>query len=184
MIDYNIISDITILIVSGMIINYIMSVSNGNESKLWNLLGYGLITFSIVNLIPVETYYKLLISIIVACALGYIFAFVYQKQLVAKLLNILGLCARTSLKTSWEYALINRGNCYVIVHLISGEMYRGYYGNVSHASDYYEQLDLFLEQVYTYEEENGWVLIDSLDGVYIPFKEIQTIEFMKNEEYE
>ena len=94
---------------------------------------------------------------------------------------LFSLTTRTTLKTSWEFAFINRCNCFV-VYLTDGSVFRGFYGKSSHVSDDYQQLNLFLERVYTPDEESRWVYNNELSGLHIPFKDIQAIAFMSNEQ--
>lgn len=176
----------TMLILPGMIIDYIIRLTSSrevaNSTRIWYWCGYSLIPSYLTDLLVSSITCKFVLSVILALVFGYVLAYVKQRDLFSKLLTCLNLSTRTNLKTSWEYAFIHRNYCFVVVHLTNGQIYRGYYGSDSHVSDYYEQLDLFLENVYTYEENIGWVLKEELDGVYIPYKEIQAIEFIKNEQ--
>lgn len=177
---------VIMLSIPGMIVDHIIRLTSSrevtNNSKIWYWCGYSLIPSYFADMMALTNTGKLFISLIFALCLGYALAYIKQNNIISQILTRLNLSTRTSLNTSWEYAFINRGNCYVVVHLTNGEVYRGFYGNDSHVSDYYEQLDLFLEQVYTYDDNAGWVQKEELDGVYIPYKEIQAVEFLKNEQ--
>lgn len=177
---------VTMLIIPGMIVDYIIRLTSSRENttpaRIWYWCAYSLIPWNLANLSILTPCGKIFVSIIFALILGIVLACLKQYNVVGKFLNFFTLTTRTSLKTSWEYALINRCNCFVVVHLTDGKVFRGFYGVSSHASDYYEQLDLFLERVYTLDEESRWIHNSEINGLYIPFKDIQAIEFMSNEQ--
>nr|MBQ4457955.1 hypothetical protein [Clostridia bacterium] len=175
---------VTLFILPGMLIDYIIRIASSREkevsSVLWRWCGYSLLPSFLAASFCSEGIVRLSLALALAAVMGTLLAWIRQKDFIQLFLcRAFGIAARSSLKTAWEYAFINRPDGYVVVHLKDGKIFRGYYGADSYVSDEYSNLDLFLEQVYVYRENIGWEESETSDGVYISHDSIQAVEFMK-----
>lgn len=85
-----------------------------------------------------------------------------------------------AIDSAWDWRFSNCEDCFVTVVLKDETKWRGYIGSRSFMSSIPTERDIFIEKVYTLDEDETWTPRES--GVWIAHGEIQSIEFWPNEE--
>lgn len=81
-------------------------------------------------------------------------------------------------KSAWDSFFSRRESYYVIVTLKNGKRIGGKYGLNSYSSTYPNPEELYLEEVWTLNDKNGFdEIVDQTEGILITENEISTIEF-------
>lgn len=78
----------------------------------------------------------------------------------------------------WDYFFGKKESAWVIVHLKSGKMIGGWYGEDSFASSYPDEEQIYLEKVWKLDQTGVFLSeVDQTKGVIISSDEISSIEF-------
>ena len=84
-----------------------------------------------------------------------------------------------SIASAWDWRFANCADCFVMVVMKDGIKWAGYLGKQSFISSIPTERDIFLEKVYTIEDDNSWTA--RVSGVWLAHGEIQSIEFWPND---
>lgn len=95
----------------------------------------------------------------------------------------IGIETNSSVPYRMGFCFSKQQSCWVIVTLMSGEMISGRYATKSFASSDIDKRDLYLEDVYTINEQSVWHHIDGNEGVLILGESIKCIEFFTGGNY-
>lgn len=125
----------------------------------------------------------LLITLIGSAIFGTVIGYILQKGWIMNFLSKLELKPIHPCPTAWDFCFSKQQSCWVIVTLMSGEMISGRYATKSFASSDIDKRDLYLEDVYTINEQSVWHHIDGNEGVLILGKSIKCIEFFTGGNY-
>lgn len=88
----------------------------------------------------------------------------------------------TTTPTAWDYFFLKKECCYIEVHFTNGEIpIIGLYGIDSYISSYPKEKDIYLEKVYTKNNDGTLEEIKETRGVYIPADNIRYVLFWKYE---
>lgn len=119
--------------------------------------------------------------IIIPIVLGIVIGIVEQKGLDKKVLNKLGISIIHSTPTAWDYKFSNiKDYSWIIVTTKDDKKFMGYFSTQSFASSEAEERDLYLEKLYTRNEDNtDWILNGQNDGILIKVEEIKYLEFIR-----
>lgn len=117
----------------------------------------------------------LLTSLISGVVIGLIRKFeLLRKMFVRFNINILH-----PVPTAWDYKFSKiQVEKWVIITLENDKHIYGKFGYASLASSEKDERDIFLEEIYTLDEEEKWVKKERTDGVWIKASNIKIIEFI------
>lgn len=178
---------ITLLVVPGYITNTIFYVIN--PKKKYKEVPYliNCIIFSLINLYISNILFsfnirfnRYVIVFIISILLGLIVGYLNPITRIYHLLKNTRFRIKNPLQTAWDFAFENRNECYVIVTLNDNTKIKGFYGELSFASDPDVCDDLYLQEIYYDEGKNEWVLDKESNGVYIAKNNIKYIEFKRS----
>ena len=187
-IDPELLKALTVFLIPGIIIESLIRFVSSNrvDTSIYRFLylsAFSLINYAIwgyfIDLIASSFYAYCLVSAITGIATGIIIITIMSSDVFIKLFHKIGFVPRSPLPTAWEWLFKQGQGFYVVVYLKSGESFRGVIGPNSYVSDDIEHLDIFIEKLYNYSKTDGWTPIDGSGGVYIPYSEIQAMEFYK-----
>lgn len=185
-----------IFVLPGFIINGIVSAFNPTQklsegvlllkSILYSIIHCAIwswlykIVFKIEKLYPKTYWFVLvLITIIAASILATIIGLIQQKQLIRKALSCLNIHISHSIPNSWDYCFSKNESTWLIVTLVDDNVIYGWFSTKSFSSSDTEERDLYIEKIYSIDDNNTWIENESIDGIYIPKEQIKTIEFLK-----
>lgn len=185
-----------IFVLPGFIINGIISAFNPTQKLsegvlLLKCLLYSIIhcaiwgwlykvIFTIENKYP-KTYWFVLVvaTIIAATIIAVTIGLVQQKQIIRNIISHFNLQISHSVPNSWDYCFSRNNSSWIIVTLTDDKMVYGWFSTKSFASSDSDERDIFIEKIYSVDENNNWIEIASSEGIYIPKEQIKTIEFLK-----
>ena len=84
--------------------------------------------------------------------------------------------------SAWDYKFSNMKSEWVIVTLTDNSVIAGFMGSLSCASSSRDERDLYINEIYTIDENNNWNIVKNTDGILIKEQNIKHIEFIKKEE--
>jgi type III secretory pathway component EscS len=185
-----------IFVLPGFIINGIIAAFNPTKKLSEGVLLLKSLLYSIIHCAIWSWLYKIifeisdkypktywfvlvLITIIVASFLGTIIGLIQQKQLIRKVLSYFKIYILHSIPNAWDYCFSENQSVWLIVTLVDGSMIYGQFSNKSFASSDIEERDLYVEKMYSIDDDNNWIEIEGINGIYIPKEQIKTIEFLK-----
>ncbi len=114
--------------------------------------------------------------------LALIWAIFRQKEVISKLLQKIGLRAVHVIPTAWDFKfrkLADSEGAWVVATLKNDVTLAGYLGHQSFASNERGERDLYIEDIYTIDDNGKWEQAPGNDGVLIKASEIAYIEFRK-----
>ena len=116
-----------------------------------------------------------------AILLGIIIGICTKNNYIRLLLSKIGIQTEHPTPTSWEFLFSNISRyCWVIVTLKDKTEIKGYYGTSSFASSDLNNKDIYIEQIYTMNEETGmWETEPKKKGIWINGDEIAYIEILE-----
>ena len=123
----------------------------------------------------------MLTTIIAASALATVIGLIQQKQLIRKVLAHFKVYILHSIPNSWDYCFSKNQPTWLIVTLVDGGIIYGQFSTKSFASSDAVERDLYIEKIYSIDDNNTWIEIEGIDGIYIPKEQIKTIEFLKGQ---
>ncbi len=123
----------------------------------------------------------ILVSLLCSSLIGIVFAFVKQKQFVAKVLSRCQLKTSHSVPTAWDYIFSEQNEMFVIITLKDDKQIFGWYSTNSFTSSDPDERDMFVEKIYDYND-GEWLVDDYNQGCYISKDQIKFIEFKKGAE--
>lgn len=185
-----------IFVLPGFIINGIISAFNTTKRisegvLLLKCLSYSIvhcaiwswmykIIFEIAFKYP-KTYWFLLVitTIVAASLLAIIMGLIQKKQIIRKMLARFKINILPSTPTAWDHCFSRDESAWVIVTLIDDRVIYGSFSTNSFASSESEERDLFIEKIYSLNDENLWIENEQNEGIYITREQIKTIEFLK-----
>lgn len=104
-------------------------------------------------------------------------------NLTYKILSFVKLNPSTSFPTAWDEVFDDRKNCFVVVHLISGEKIYGYFNQKARASTHEETCDLYLDHICDYDPTTQqWSKSKTISSTYIGKNQIKKIDFIELED--
>ncbi len=118
-------------------------------------------------------YFLVIISIVVAAPImaAFIFSKISKKKWFGKFMI-------NPTKSAWDSFFSNRESYYVIVTLKNGRKIGGKYGLNSFSSTYPNPQEIYLQEVWKLNENNGFEeIVEKTEGILITEQEISTIEF-------
>lgn len=120
----------------------------------------------------------LVASFVLAIAVGAALAYFTNKDWLHSRLRTLGFTSKTSHPSEW-YCVFDRQRSYVIVQLRDG---RRLYGWPKEWSNTPEEGQLYIQMPTWLNEDRESIDLPQLDGILIHSKDVQWIEFARNEE--
>lgn len=97
-----------------------------------------------------------------------------------RMIAFLGLRFTHPIGNAWDWRLGRIDPCWVIVSLKDGTEWSGYFGRDSFASSEAIQRDMYIQTVYTRDDEEKWHATDS--SVWLAGSEISSIQFFSGGE--
>lgn len=187
-----------IFVLPGYIISEIIAVFNPTKKLSEGALLLKCLLYSIIHCAIWSWLYKIvfeigaqypkaywfilvLTTIIVASVLGTVIGLIQQKQLIRTMLTALKIHTSHSTPNSWDYRFSKNQSTWLIVTLVDGGMIYGWFSTQSFASSDAEERDLYIEKIYSIDDNNTWIENEMIEGIYIPKEQIKTIEFLKGE---
>jgi hypothetical protein len=120
------------------------------------------------------------ITFITSCVTGFLIGIVRNKEWIRKIFSKIKIQIEHPIPTAWDYKFSKTKDLrWVIVSLSNGEVIYGKYCTQSLSSSDASNRDLYLEEVYIYEEGKPWFRVEGTDGIWISANEIKFIEFRK-----
>lgn len=195
--SFDIVFYTAIFVLPGFIIVSIIDIFNPCRKRSEGVLLLNCLLYSIVHCALWSWLYKLLfllnkthpywywLLLVIATVLGaviiaLIIGILKQKQLFRWIFSKLKIISVHSIPTAWDYCLSKADASWIVVTLQDDSKVYGLYSVGSFASSEPEERDLYIERIYSFNEENHvWGELESSQGVYIPKDQIKTIEFMK-----
>ncbi len=187
-IDPEILQALTIFLIPGVVIDFMLrnlTCARLDKSmyRLLNMAFFSVINFAVWGwmfpFIPKDVvWFKVLVLILTSAITGIIACYLVKWNIFCLVFSTLGFNPRQEPATAWEKLSISDSTSYVVVHLKSGASYRALLSEYSAVSDDIDHLDLFLEKVFIYDGEQ-WLPVDGNAGVYIPYTEIESVEFVE-----
>lgn len=185
-----------IFILPGYIINEIIAVFSPQKKVSEGALLLKSLLYSIINCALWSWLYKIVIdigiqntifywlilvviTIITAVVLGVVIGLIQYNQLIRKMLAALKIHTEHSIPNSWDYRFSEKYSTWLIVTLVDGSKIYGWFSTKSFASSDSEERDLYIEKIYSIDDNNNWIEIEGINGIYIPKEQIKTIEFLK-----
>ena len=185
-----------IFVLPGFIINEIISAFNPTpkisegvlllKCLLYSILHCALWSWKYKLLFTIEskypnTYWALLVvtTILAASIVAVIISLIQQKQIVRSILSHFNLHISHSIPNSWDYCFSKSESSWVIVTLVDDKMIYGWFSTKSFASSDSDERDIFIERIYSIDDNNNWIENKSIEGIYIPKEQIKTIELLK-----
>ena len=124
-----------------------------------------------------------LLELITTFLIGIVVLIWGRLDLTYKILSAVKLNPSTSLPTAWDEVFDDRKNCFVIVHLISGEKIYGYFNKKARASTHDKTCDLYLDHICDYDPSTqNWSKSKTISGTYIGKDQIKRIDFIDLED--
>ena len=100
-----------------------------------------------------------------------------QRHLLARIAARFDLSLVHVVPTAWDWCFSNlKSGCFIMVTLTDERTVSGYYGMNSFSSSDGGERDLFLEEEWDWEAEQGWKERPERVGILIPSREIKFIE--------
>ncbi len=145
---------------------------------LWSWM-YKLI-FGIASKYPKMYWFVLVLTTIIAASiLAVIISLIQQNQVIRKMLAFFKINIQHSIPTAWDYCFSRNKSNWLIVTLVDGSTIYGWFSTESFSSSDTEERDLYVEKIYSIDDNNTWIENESNEGIYIPKEQIKTIEFLK-----
>ena len=119
------------------------------------------------------------ITIVGACILGIIVGLFKSREWLRKLANKCKFNVSSSIPTAWDYLFSIQSAVYVLITLTDGTEYYGYYGENSYTSSSSDERDIYIEKLYDFDDENGWIENKQSVGLLLNCTQIQSIEFFQ-----
>lgn len=114
-------------------------------------------------------------SVLTGLAIGLI----RKLQLIRKLFSKLNINIIHSVPTAWDYKFNEtQTEKWVIITLDNDKHVYGKFGCSSLASSEKDERDIYLEEIYTMDEDGKWVKRERTDGIWIKASNIKVIEFI------
>lgn len=146
---------------------------------IWSWVYWLLITYLKSNAL---VYWILLVAITLCSAIitGFAMGLVRKQNIIRNIFSRFKIQIEHPVPTAWDYKFseITDYN-WLIIKLANGECVYGKYGCKSLASSDENYRDIYLEEIYTWEEGEDWKKVDGTEGVWINAEEIKSIEFRK-----
>ena len=142
-------------------------------SPIWG--AYGIITgYGWVAINPmVAPIGSFMVLVATAILLPLIWVYLRKKEFIKKYI-------RQQTPTAWDHYFASRKPCFVLIHLTNGELIGGYFGKDSFATTSPDKISIYIEQVYTVQEngELGDIVPDS-KGMLLREDNFEYIEFFE-----
>lgn len=151
------------LVYYGTVISFITMFS-GLADTIWN---------SIIG--------RLVVFFIIPSVLGILLGLNAQKGWVRNILKIIKINAVHAQPTSWDWKFSSRKDYWILVTLKDSNQCGGYFGDKSFVSSEPDERDLYIEKVYSLDDNGDWLDVGP-KAVWIVPSEIKTIEFWPIEE--
>lgn len=120
----------------------------------------------------------IIIIIITSTLTGIILGLIRDKDVVRKLAGKIGVSIEHPIPTAWDYVLSKqKASCYMIVALVDGTKYYGYFGYNSFASSNNMMRDIYLENVYKLNDKKEWI-IEPGRSILVNSNQISSIEII------
>jgi len=111
------------------------------------------------------------------CIIGSLAVLIDQKEWIYRLSECVGVRLPHHLPAAWDYAFSRiQAGVYVWIKLSDGTEYAGLMGADSFASSSNAERDLYLEEVWTMNEDEPWTLLEPRRGVLLCGRDIVRIE--------
>lgn len=151
-------------------------------SVLYGFIFIPILSFMPTHLNPFSKWFVwLLVLILVPIVLGIVLGVGAQRDWGRDALARIGLQPISPFPTSWDQRFSQLSSpCYVIVTWQDGSQIAGFFGENSYAASSGDQRDIFIEKVWTIDENETWNPLNDSDGVLISAKEIKAIEFLRH----
>ncbi len=193
-----------VFLVPGYIIHSVISAITPRRQDETQLLALRFLTFSTVNalicapfLLHVKRSYPThpysLINWLIAVAvllvaptlIGVLIGLFEERDWIRKVFRFLKLDLLHLSPSAWDtqFKFVSRNNyAYAIVTLSDGRRVYGYFGGSSVASSDAKERDLYLECLYSLDDQKHWTPISDSGGILISGSTIGSIEFIRETE--
>ena len=124
-----------------------------------------------------------LVSVVGAFFTGLVLGFMIRGQFLHKIFALLGINVSLSIPTSWDYKFSTiEWTRWVIIYLACDKTVYGLLSTKSYASIDSSERDIYVEKVYTLDENKKWIMQTRSDGMLIPKDQIRFIEILHDNE--
>jgi hypothetical protein len=119
------------------------------------------------------------ITLIGAIFLGVVIGLFKSRTWLRKLLNFLKCNISNPIPSAWDYLFSKQKSCFIIVTLNDGQIVYGLYSTNSFSSSDCDERDIYIEKIYSIDENNVWIDDSKSLGIYLAYSQIKTIEFLE-----
>jgi len=179
------------LVVPGFVIAYVRNqlVANRRLPISDAIVGYIAISFVYQALVfPLATWLRslplaaeekglveLLVSIVVPAAIGLLIGLNARLGWSRRLFARFRVALNHPVNTAWDWRFSGKEECWVMAVLKDGTKWLGHLGPDSFISTDPSERDIYIQTVYSMEEDNSWKFKGS--SVWLPQSELQSLEF-------
>lgn len=181
------------LVVPGFVIVYVRNqlVANRRLPISEAIVGYLAMSFVYQALVfPLATWLRalsltaevkglaeLLISIVLPAVLGLVIGVNARLGWTRWLFARFRIALNHPVNTAWDWRFGGQEECWVMAVLKDGTKWLGHLGPDSFISTDPGERDIYIQTVYTIEDDNSWTFKGS--GVWLPQSELQSLEFWR-----
>jgi len=150
------------------------------KDMLFEAFAYSLLNISIVGWIPYillsnnQTGWSIVAFIFILVVSPIILATVYIKIVSSKFFR---KHFDIQMPTAWDWYFSQRQNSILLVKMQDDSAIIGYFGEISYATSYPNDGSIYIEKVYTKDENGTLVIVENSNGVLIAKDQYKTIEF-------
>ena len=145
---------------------------------IWSWAYASILIDAPVKAANVNWVYMFLLTVVGAFLTGTMLGLLTKEQFLQKLFAKLGIMVAGTIPTAWDNKFsTTEAVRWVIVYLACGRTVYGRLGRGSCASSDPDERDIYLNRVYTIDENNHWIEQPKTDGMLISKAEIRYIEF-------
>jgi len=124
---------------------------------------------------------SILIVIVSPCLVGLMLAKLSDKNILVRILQIIGYNPINPIPTAWDYKFSKMpAKSWIIVSMKDGTVFYGKFSTRSFASSEPMERDIYIEDVYKLNDNRDWVKRERNDGILIASDQIKCIEFFNN----
>jgi predicted membrane protein len=173
-----------ILIVPGFLIMKIIRLKIPSKDfllkdMLFEALAYSLLNLSLIGWLPylfIKDRFSIVFIILFMFGViifPILLAFVYIKAISSKwFMNNFNI----QTPTAWDWYFSKSKTCILLITLKNGSIIRGYFGQNSYATSYPNEGSIYLEKIYTDNNEGELCIAKDNDGIIIAKNQFDTIE--------
>lgn len=124
------------------------------------------------------------ITIISPFLISLFIIYINKEELVRKICKKFKINLIEPEPSAWDYKFSKREAEWVIVTLTDDSIIAGFMGGLSFISSNEDERDIYINEVYTIDDNNNWSIRENTNGILIKAEYIKYIEFFKRKDDE